>query len=385
MIIQCTKKLREEMEFQTGALEDPPAEREPLFCWHANLITLQRKKTVVLINDSSKYIIVLFGLNKTDFQEMGNHIRHGMREAFREEFIAEDIIEQYIQTAMPRPGQITCTRTKNRSLVARLNHACELVAELTDFLDEYYIDQPVLSKEASSYLISVGKSQYVQPNEALISDLEALASRPVIRVRAAVLRVTLELKKRQVWRRLVVPVNMAMERFHRVLQYAFGWQDTHLHEFYIYGEEKSPVFGEDSHINHPAYNREGLHPVMNLVCTEEGLNYDEDYPIYMEKGVRLSQYLPARMKYIYDFGDNWQHFVEVEEILEYYDKNYPICLEGQGNAPPESVGGSGGYERFLEIMADEKHPEHQHLREWGINQGYHDFDWQRVNLLLKYV
>ena len=90
------------------------------------------------------------------------------------------------------------------------------------------------------------------------------------------------------------------------------------------------------------------------------------------------------MKYTYDFGDNWQHYIEVESVIDDYDKNYPVCLAGEGNAPPEDVGGEYGYEEFLTIMADKKHPEHDQMAAWAASQGYKDFNIEQVNRAIRY-
>ena len=87
------------------------------------------------------------------------------------------------------------------------------------------------------------------------------------------------------------------------------------------------------------------------------------------------------MKYIYDFGD-FYYYIELEEVIDDYDK-YQICLDGAGNSPPEDVGGQDGYDSFLEIIADENHPEHENMVSWGRSQGYESFDLERVNRFLK--
>ncbi len=48
----------------------------------------------------------------------------------------------------------------------------------------------------------------------------------------------------------------------------------------------------------------------------------------------------------------------VEKVIDDYPTNYPVCLEGSGDAPPEDVGGKTGYEDFVNAMADKNHPEH---------------------------
>ncbi|MGM0903892.1 MAG: IS1096 element passenger TnpR family protein [Bacillota bacterium] len=60
-----------------------------------------------------------------------------------------------------------------------------------------------------------------------------------------------------------------------------------------------------------------------------------------------------------------------------------ICMDGEGNAPPEDVGGSYGYTEFLNILANPSHPDHQHMLHWGRMQGYEDFNIEQVNRLLK--
>lgn len=103
----------------------------------------------------------------------------------------------------------------------------------------------------------------------------------------------------------------------------------------------------------------------------------------LEKGIRLSEYLPARIKYNYDYGDNWQHYLEVEEIIDDYNQNYAKCLAGKGNTPPEDVGGKYGYQEFLKIIADPDHPEHKSMLEWGQSQGYEEFDLEELNKAIK--
>ena len=38
---------------------------------------------------------------------------------------------------------------------------------------------------------------------------------------------------------------------------------------------------------------------------------------------------------------------------------------GEGNTPPENVGGIPGYEEFLEIMADPNHIEYENMQRWS--------------------
>jgi len=45
------------------------------------------------------------------------------------------------------------------------------------------------------------------------------------------IKVTLNGTKPPIWRRLVVPGSIPLKDFHNVLQHAFGWTNSHLHQF----------------------------------------------------------------------------------------------------------------------------------------------------------
>ena len=52
--------------------------------------------------------------------------------------------------------------------------------------------------------------------------------------------------------------------------------------------------------------------------------------------------------YIYDYGDYWQHKVQLEKIIP-AEKGltYPVCIVGKRACPPEDCGGSFGYEEIV--------------------------------------
>jgi hypothetical protein len=42
-----------------------------------------------------------------------------------------------------------------------------------------------------------------------------------------------------------------------------------------------------------------------------------------------------------------------------------VCVTGARHRPPEDVGGVSGYEEFLEVIHDPKHPEHEDYLGWA--------------------
>ncbi len=45
------------------------------------------------------------------------------------------------------------------------------------------------------------------------------------------IKITLKGSRPAIWRRIVIRADMPLVRFHRVIQAAMGWTDTHLHQF----------------------------------------------------------------------------------------------------------------------------------------------------------
>jgi hypothetical protein len=54
-----------------------------------------------------------------------------------------------------------------------------------------------------------------------------------------------------IWRRLLLPLDLNLAQLHEVIQAAFGWTDSHLHQFVIGGlVYGAPEFDEDGLSDH---------------------------------------------------------------------------------------------------------------------------------------
>lgn len=151
-----------------------------------------------------------------------------------------------------------------------------------------------------------------------------------------------------VWRRVQVPGDMTLAELHEVVQCSLGWTDSHLHEFEIDGERygvPDPNWGDDR------------------VCDEAK--------------ARLSRVAAegGRIRYVYDFGDNWGHDLIVEKVMAPEPGvRYPRCAAGKRACPPEDVGGPGGYDNFLDAIKDPGHTDHEHYADWGVGFDPAEFD-----------
>ncbi len=140
------------------------------------------------------------------------------------------------------------------------------------------------------------------------------------------LRVRLDGIEPEIWRRVDVPSDVTVDLLHLVLQAVMGWDDAHLHGFArgvdFYGAAPGNRFVMDDD------GLEGVH--------EAAMRIDE---VLAKPGETLS--------YLYDFGDDWEHEIRLEEVVEAPDvttKDLPaVLLDGARACPPEDCGGVPGY------------------------------------------
>ena len=71
------------------------------------------------------------------------------------------------------------------------------------------------------------------------------------------------------------------------------------------------------------------------------------------------------MEYVYDFGDNWEHTIKLEDVLPAEKgATYPRCIKGKRNSPPDDCGGVWGYADMLEVLANPQDTEYEDTKAW---------------------
>jgi hypothetical protein len=153
------------------------------------------------------------------------------------------------------------------------------------------------------------------------------------------LRIKLDDVEPAVVRRVEVLLTIRLDRLHLVLQAAMGWTNSHLYEIRardVGWGTPDPDFG--------------------------------DGPLDASKArlVDVLEDVGARsLKYLYDFGDGWEHSVRIERITDAMPGiACPRLVEAAGRCPPEDVGGPWGYREFLDAIADPNHQEHAESLKW---------------------
>lgn len=107
---------------------------------------------------------------------------------------------------------------------------------------------------------------------------------------------------------------------------------------------------------------------------------------WQERFIALEDIFPkfGEVIYEYDFGDSWEHIITFEKVVK--SKAFQATyLEGYGERPPEDVGGVSGFEEYLRIMANEKHPEYNDIKTWSENQIERKLSPEKINQRLKHV
>ncbi|MFF6787360.1 plasmid pRiA4b ORF-3 family protein [Streptomyces sp. NPDC012510] len=140
-------------------------------------------------------------------------------------------------------------------------------------------------------------------------------------------RITSRDSRPPIWRRLEVPSGITLRELHDVIQAAFGWEDYHMWAFES-GRDRYGVADRDLGIRNAASKRLG----------------------------QVAPHTGDRLRYTYDFGDDWEHDILVEDVTApEAGTAYPRCLTGRRACPPEDCGGIWGYDYLIEILADPRH------------------------------
>lgn len=137
-------------------------------------------------------------------------------------------------------------------------------------------------------------------------------------------KVELKYETPSVYRILEVDSEMTFAEFHDVLQVAFGWENSHLHEFSIEKKDGELVgriaIGMD--LEGMGISSKEMFDETNEKLVDWFIQ-EEDYAIYT-----------------YDFGDDWRHEVVLSKIVpEEAGRVYPYCVEAIQAAPEEDSRG----------------------------------------------
>lgn len=162
-----------------------------------------------------------------------------------------------------------------------------------------------------------------------------------------------------IWRRVIVPARLTFSQLSFILNEVMGWCGGHLSQFEFY---HLGIVVEENPEDMDWFDKEVLDAAETLI---EPFLDSEDW-----------------FTYLYDFGDYWEHRVEIENILPKYECNYPVVLKYKGNTPYEDCGGLHSYYHMLQVLENPDHIEYEELKTWVDEQPYDEYDLEQINKTL---
>lgn len=348
MQIALTKKLAEAVGVKPAPADDSI---NPLFSWTANWTnTFDRRKEdmVVLVNNATRFTVIIYGVKRNQFQGITEKMTTAIRNTLLSMHLNPEIVDEYFL----RAGGIEFASNHDRKLTAWVNRqgldAAFVVGREINRSHTGVKYEDTFGRVVSRGIVNCGKndSAAFYPSEVMIKALTSLTGKPVYKYRAFELLVTLDLEIYKATRRLIVPADLEFVQLNKVLQRVFNWKSCHLYDFVV-------------------FNGKIQEPDAHLVASGEVLSYDSN--AILMTGHKLSEFMPENkfILYTYDMGDNWEHQIELVRVIDEYNAESPYLLEASGQAPPEDVGGVGGYIEFHEKILDPNHPEHEEMKNWA--------------------
>jgi len=120
MHLQCTRAL---LDYIKPEITEKDTDND-MYAWHAHLVKRSRRNCLVLMHDLSRFVLVFYGVKKSDLKELYGSISIAMINAMVGVGFEPEKVTEYIER---QPEGLTFNKTKNRTLVARLNKAVESV------------------------------------------------------------------------------------------------------------------------------------------------------------------------------------------------------------------------------------------------------------------
>jgi hypothetical protein len=184
------------------------------------------------------------------------------------------------------------------------------------------------------------------------------------------LKVSLKGVRPPIWRRILVPANIKFDTLHEVIQIVMGWQNSHLYSFEI----------DDVLIEIPE-SEDALGFFLPSIRKRTDSRKEQ-----LKSWVENEK---AKFTYTYDFGNNWEHIIQVEKV-EVNSKRleHPVCLSGKRASPPEDCGGIYAYKVLVDSLSrnghdDEKEDEHREdLLSYYEDFNPEEFDLEFINTTL---
>ncbi|ARI75902.1 hypothetical protein HM131_03250 [Halobacillus mangrovi] len=141
-VVGATKKLQNEISKPIADVEDYQDVPE-IYQWHANIITINRRKCLVLMNNQTGLNLTLFGLRKQQFKNLDDVIKGSLNQLFQVLEVEQSVRDQMLEAA----DEIVYTKTKSRRLLGMMNDLKLMIESHTKGREYEDIDAVHVNKE----------------------------------------------------------------------------------------------------------------------------------------------------------------------------------------------------------------------------------------------
>lgn len=366
MHFYCTKKLMKALTdaekilntthntISLNETEDSTEVQDSFFTWHGNLFKLEEMDCIVLTNDATGFTLIFQDPYEEDYLEIGDLISEALSRMMKRMGFSDQSIIDYFKAF----GDYTVSRASNQKLMGKNNASGQFIGIYEEFLNEDDCFQDAWSYKVSE--MKKGEDGSLNTVQAFINQFKEKIGDYFVEVDIAELEIRLKLEgSKDVVRILEVPMNINFDELHGIIQTVFMWQNAHMHQFIL--EDGYTLVGSEG------YQQMLQYKVQVDEQTDSGNHYLLSDIITTEENKFFS--------YVYDFGDYWEHTIQVRNIWTENKQVGPKLKMMMGDPVPEDVGGAGGYAYYLDVMKDTNHPEYGSLKSWAS-----EFEFNKVHL-----
>lgn len=169
MFIELTKVLSDASKIKLNDIV--VIKRAPFHEWHANLFMFDTGKGVILMNNKTRYCIILYGLKDEHFKNFDSIVLSAIKETFLAEGFSQDKVDTYIHNC----GEVVYTRTHDRSILYQINEFLISISwEIENHIPSDNINLVELNKWSGHLMC--GSLGYANPIDLLKKEMSNLDS-----------------------------------------------------------------------------------------------------------------------------------------------------------------------------------------------------------------
>lgn len=129
-----------------------------MYEWHANLFIFNRRKGVIMMNNQTRYSVVMYGLKAEQFKKFDQVALAAIERTFLTEGFSEKAVAQYIKNCQ----EVVFTKTHDRSVISQMNDMLLIASYWTeDYLSATELCVTDLSKRLGES--PLGSLKYAYP------------------------------------------------------------------------------------------------------------------------------------------------------------------------------------------------------------------------------